>query len=250
MSLRNYLDKLKRYFWFSREEWLSFWIVVVSLAVIYSWNQWGTSGFEPITGLKNFAIAIILVGITVFVHHAGQRMIALQLGLRAEQKLWWYGFIIGLILVIVSRGNIKFLAATSTIAYMLPAHRLGAFRYGPNIGTIAKIVLAGPILNILFSALVKTMEWAGMLDPIIAQELFVLNLVFAGWNLLPIPPLDGSKVFFYSRLTYAFLFGSVASYAIMVYVFNIYSYIFALLIGGVFWLFFYMFFERKMRGYA
>ncbi len=249
MSFRNYLDKLKRYFWFSREEWLTFCITVVSLAFIYSWDKWGVRGFEPITGLKNFLIAIVLLAITVFVHHAGQRMMALQLGLRAEQRLWWYGFLIGLMLVIVTNGNIKFLAATSTIAYMLPAHRLGVFRYGPNVGTIAKIVLAGPLLNILFSALIKTLEWAGMLNPSIAQELFVLNLIFAGWNLIPIPPLDGSKIFYYSRLTYAFIFGSVASYVIMVYAFNIYSYIWALLIGGIFWLMFYMFFEKKVRGF-
>lgn len=249
MSFRNYLDKLKRYFSFSREEWLSFCITVISLAFIYNWDKWGVRGFDPAIGLKNYAIAIVFLAITVFVHHAGQRMMALQLGLRAEQRLWWYGFLIGLILVIVSNGNIKFLAATSTIAYMLPAHRLGAFRYGPNVGTIAKIVLAGPLLNIFFSAFIKSLEWAGVLSPAIAQPLFVLNLVFAGWNLLPIPPLDGSKVFFYSRLTYAFLFGSIVSYEIMVRVFNIYSYLWALLIGCIFWLMFYIFFEKKVRGF-
>src|SRR5574341_265125 len=245
MSFRNYLDKLKRYFWFSREEWLSFWIVVASLAFIYSWDQWGTNGFNLATGLKNFGIAIIFLTITVFVHHAGQRMMALGVGLRAEQKIWWYGFLIGLILTIISDGKIKFLAATSTIAYMLPAHRLGAFRYGPGTTTLSKIVLAGPLLNIFFSAIIKSMEWAGMLNPYIAEKLFVLNITFAAWNLVPIPPLDGSKVLFYSRLVYAFLFGSVASYVILVYMFAIYSYIYALLIGGVVWLLFYIFFEKE-----
>jgi Zn-dependent protease len=249
MSFRNFVDKLKRYFAFSKEEWTAFCISVLSLAFIYNWDKWGIRGFDLAYGLKNYLIAIVFIAITVFVHHAGQRILALQLGLRAEQRLWWYGFLIGLILVIVSNGNIKFLAATSTIAYMLPAHRLGAFRYGPNVGTIAKIVLAGPLLNIFFSALIKTMEWAGMLSPSVSEPLFVLNLVYAGWNLLPIPPLDGSKIFYYSRLTYAFLFGSIVSYVIMVYVFNIYSYIWALFFGCIFWLAFYTFFEKEYRGF-
>ncbi|MEM3154712.1 MAG: hypothetical protein QW165_04065 [Candidatus Woesearchaeota archaeon] len=249
MNFRNYLDKLKRYFWFSKEEWLAFLVTVFGLAFIYSWDQWGGIRFDLIAGFKNYSIATIFLFITVFVHHAGQRMMALQLGLRAEQRLWWYGFLIGLIVVIISNGSIKFLAATSTIAYMLPAHRLGAFRYGPNISTIAKIVMAGPLLNIFFSAFVKSLEWAGMLNPYIAQQLFVLNLIYAGWNLIPVPPLDGSKIFYYSRLTYAFLFGSIASYVIMVYFFNIYSYIYSLLIGGIAWLLFYIFFEKKIRGF-
>jgi len=247
MSLRNYIDKLKRYFWFSKEEWLSFGIAVLALSFIYSWNQWGTNGFNLATGLKNYLIAAILVGITVFIHHSGQRMMALSVGMRAEQKLWWYGFLAGLILVIITNGKIKFLAATSTLAFMLPAHRLGAFRYGPGVTTISKTVLAGPLANIFFSALVKSLEWAGILSPALGQELFTLNLIFAGWNLLPIPPLDGSKVFFYSRLVYAFLFGSIVSYVIMVYVFNYYSYIVALLFGGLVWLLYYIFVEKEVR---
>ena len=87
---------------------------------------------------------------------------------------------------------------------------------------------------------------AGILSHSIGNELFVLNLSFAAWNLLPIPPLDGSKVFYYSRLTYVFIFGSIASYVFMVYFLNIYSYIYALLIGCVIWLLYYIFLERKL----
>ncbi len=247
MSLRNYLDKLKRYFWFSKEEILNFIIVVVVLSIIYSWTDWGIEKFNLATGFKNLLTAVVLIAITVFVHHAGQRMMALALGFRAEQKLWWHGLIIGLVLVMITGGKIKFLAATGMLVYLLPVHRLGAFRYGPNLTTIAKISLAGPVLNIFFSALVKSFEWAGLLSPYIGQRLFVLNLAFAAWNLLPIPPLDGSKVFFYSRLTYMFLFGSIASYVMLIYFLNIYSYIIALLIGAIVWLLFYIFFESKFR---
>jgi len=247
MSMRNYIDKLKRYFAFSKEEWLSFFIVVIGMAVIYSWNDWGVESFDFSFGLKNLLIAIVLIAITVFVHHAGQRMMALSLGLRAEQKLWWYGILIGLILVVVTNGKIKFLAASGLVAYLLPIHRLGAFRYGPNLTTLSKIALAGPLANMFFSALVKSLEWVGLLSPYIGNKLFVLNIAFAAWNLLPIPPLDGSKVFYYSRLTYVFLFGSITSYVLMVYFLNFYSYITALLIGAVVWLLYYLFFESKWR---
>jgi len=245
MSTRNYIDKLRRYFWFSQEEWLNFIVAVIGISLIYSWTDWGVDKFDLIYGLKNFAIALVLIGITVFVHHAGQRMMAISLGMRAEQKIWWNGLMIGLMIVILTGGKIKFLAATATIAYMLPIHRLGTFRYGPNVTTVAKTVLAGPLLNIFFSAIVKTIEWMGIISPSLGQEIFVLNLAFAGWNLIPIPPLDGSKVFYASRLWYAFIFGSIVSYVGMVYFLNFYSYIVALLIGGIVWLSYYIFFESK-----
>lgn len=246
MSLRNYLDKLKRYFWFSKEEWLSYCIAIIGLALIYSWTQWGEQRFDLNIGLKNFGIALILVGITVFIHHTGQRMTALWFGLRAQQRLWWYGILIGLILTILSNGKIQFLAATGTLAYMLPIHRLGAFRYGPGINILAKIAMAGPIANIFFAAIIKTLEWTGLLDPAFAQEMFVLNLTFAFWNLWPIPPLDGSKIFYYSRLVYVFIFSSFTGYVFLIYFFNIYSYIYALLIGIIAWLLFLFLYERKV----
>ncbi len=242
MSLRNYIDKLNRYFWFSKEEWLSFFVAVAVLSIIYIWPETGSLIY-----LNKIPIAIIFIAITLFVHHAGQRMMALSLGLRAENRLWWYGPLIGLILVMVSGGNIKFLAATATTAYMLPAHRLGAFRYGPGLTTLSKISLAGPVFNILFSAIIRLLEWGGILSTNIGTELFTLNVAFALWNLLPIPPLDGAKVLYESRLVYAFVFGSVAAYAFMVFALNFNSYLIALILGGLVWLAYLIFGERVLK---
>jgi len=243
--MRNYLDKLNRYFWFSREELLHFSLATLCLAFIYSWTDWGVQRFDVAVGLKNYITAVIFIAITLFVHHAGQRMTALSLGFRAEHRIWWYGILIGLIAVALTNGKVTFLAATGFIVYLLPMHRLGAFRYGPNITTIAKIALAGPLTSIFFSALIKSIEWAGLLSPTISNKLFTLNIAFAAWNLLPIPPLDGAKIFYNSRLTYVFIFGSIASYVFMVYFLNIYSYIIALLIGCIVWLLYYIFFEKE-----
>jgi len=242
--MRNYIDKLKRYFWFSQEEHLHFWIVVVGLALIFSWNNWGGTTFDATTGVMNFGIALIFLTLTVFAHHAGQRMMALALNFKAEQRIWWYGLIGGLMLAVISGGKIQFLAATGTLAYILPAHRLGAFRYGPNIGSISKIVLMGPLFNIFFAGLVKSLQWLGLLGGY-ADALFTLNLWFAAVNLFPIPPLDGAKVFFHSRLTYVFIAVTILSYVFFINAFNLYSYIFALLTGCVGWLLFYIFFERN-----
>jgi Zn-dependent protease len=74
------------------------------------------------------------------------------------------------------------------------------------------------------------------------NKLFIFNLAFAVWNLLPIPPLDGSKLFFHSRLTFAFIFGSVLGYTVLAG-FGVYSWILGLIIGGIIWLLYYVSFE-------
>lgn len=245
MGVRNYFDKLKRFFWFSRDELIAFFIAVFGLAFIYSWTGWGAEKFDASVGLKNFAGSAVLVALTMFVHHAGQRLVALWFGFRVEHRLWSFGLIIGLILAVLTKGKVVFLAVSGTIAHMMPYHRIGAFRYGPNIAVISKISLAGPVANLFFSAIIKSLGWIGILSSSFADKLFWLNVVFAVWNLLPIPPLDGSNVFYHSRLTYVFFFGSFLAYVLLVYVFEFYSYILSLLIGAVLWLLFYIFFERK-----
>lgn len=245
MTTRNFLDKCRRYFWFPQAEFQSFLVAVIGLAFVASWTQWGTTTFDFATGMKNWLAAILLVGITIFVHHAGQRLAGLYLGFYAEQKLWWYGLMVSLILVLITNGNVKFLAATSTVAHLLPAHRLGKMRYGPNLVSIMKVCVAGPLANILFAGLIKTLQWAGTFPGVIGDQLFVMNMAFAAWNLLPIPPLDGSKLFYWSRMTYAFMAAAVISYAILIWWLGVYSYIYAGLIGIAAWLCFYIFFERK-----
>ena len=62
-----------------------------------------------------------------------------------------------------------------------------------------------------------------------------LNIWLAIFTMLPIPPLDGSNVFFASRLLYAFAFGCIVGYALLVLVLGFYSLIFVILMGIIFW---------------
>ena len=208
--MRNFIDKWKRYGWFSSVESSQFVLCSLALAVIYSWDEWGGAVFDFASGIQNFLRAFILVCLTLYVHHAFQRVMALRHGLRAQNEVWWYGVIIGLMLVIVSQGDVKMLAVSSTLAFVLPIHRLGAFRYGANMSVIAKICLAGPFGNVLFASLIAVVDM--FVSSPFLRELMLLNLVFAWWNMLPIPLLDGSKVLFWSRAVYALLFTALSAY--------------------------------------
>src|SRR3989344_7032221 len=231
MSWANYKDKLDKYFWFSKEEWKAFVITVLIGALIYSWNSWGDVRFDAAQGAKSLIIAIILVGVAVFVHHAVQRMFALTLGFRAEHRLWWYGLVIGLMLAMLSRGSIVFFAASGTLIHLMPIHRLGAFRYGPNLATFSKIAFAGPFASALLAYLAKLLIALDIVSPSAGHRFFMLNAMFALMNILPIPPLDGSRIFFSSRAEYLFVFLAFAAFAFIGYAFQIYSLTAALLVG-------------------
>jgi len=106
--------------------------------------------------------------------------------------------------------------------------------------------LAGPLANILLATFLKTLEiWFNVpvSSVLLLDKLIVFSWVYAIWSLVPIPPLNGALILFKSRLMYAFIFGTIGGYAVLV-MFGIYSFIFAFIIGAIFWLLFYILFER------
>lgn len=246
-SWHNYKDKVKRFCKFSQEEWKTIAIVTLVFAFILSFDQWGETSFDLVEGLKNLFIALLIVGPSVYVHEMGHRLHGILIGFRAETRIWWHGLWIALILCVLTGGKFTMYAATSMWAHHLTYHRFGFFRYGPNMLSVGLIALSGPLLGLFFGTFFKTLALILplplFLDSFI-QELFVFNILLAAWNLLPIPPLDGSKTFFQSRLTYSFVAGSIISYALLIVLFGYYSYIAALLLGGIIWLIFYITVER------
>ena len=55
--------------------------------------------------------------------------------------------------------------------------------------------------------------------------------MFALTSLLPIPPLDGSKIMYSSRAEYVFIFLCFSTFAVLGYVFRVYSATWAFVIG-------------------
>lgn len=85
----------------------------------------------------------------------------------------------------------------------------------PRTGA-AKIAAAGPAANLVLAAafglILRLIPHTGYTDPVIAQLFAIViavNILLAVFNLVPIPPLDGSKVLF------AFLPNTRQGYLIM-----------------------------------
>jgi Zn-dependent protease len=226
MSWADYKDRVRRYFPFSQTEWKNFLILVAVFAFMWSFTQWGETQFDARAGAKNFIIAFLMIGASVFVHHAGQRLAGLWHGYRVEHKLWWAGLLAGLLALMLTNGRVLIFAASAMQAHFMPYHRLGAHRYGPSLRQIGTTAFAGPIAAVV----VAFALWAITQTPFFS-DMLLFNLLFALYSVLPIPPLDGFHVFVGARTSY----GSSFAYTFTVSAFIGFFLVYFLAGLGVFW---------------
>ena len=131
-------------------------------------------------------IALLAVGTGFVFHELAHREAAKYFGFHSEFRAWYPGLLIALGLAVVTMGQFIFAAPGAT--YFL----------GENVSRKQNglISLAGPVMNIIMGVLLVLLTLV-FIDTTIIQILLtaaMINFWFALFNLLPIYPLDGSKV--------------------------------------------------------
>lgn len=240
------IDKIKRYYKFTTHELRGITISILVIAFIISFKEWGTTAFNLKVGLFNLFNAILIVALSILVHDAGQRIWGLAIGFRVEYKMWSFGLLIALIVAFISNGSFWLIVPAGFMLHHLAGHRLGFFRYGINYFGQAMVALAGPLFTLMLIILLKILN-ALYPNPLI-QKAIIFNVVYAITCMLPIPPLDGSKIYFGSRMLYAFVLPAmaVATILMVVKIPLFFGLVISLLVGVILWLTYYISFERKV----
>jgi Zn-dependent protease len=213
-SFFNLKDKIKSHFSFTAGEVRG--IIITSLIIGF------VAGFDDGTKVSeagvdygffvlNMMACVIIAILSILVHHSVQRIVALWHGFKLTHKMSMPMSFTGVMLAIMSLGKIVFIPAGGFHAEMLPQHRLGSFRYGLSFGPLAVIAFFGSLSNIILAIIFKMLAFIP--SPFIAKAMMI-NLIFAISNLLPIPPLDGSQIFFVTRFSWAFMFGTAVALAL------------------------------------
>ena len=213
----DYTDKLRRYMPFNSSEIKAIFLTIVFMTFIVAFNDHNDT-FKMADWTSNFLMWLFIVGTAVIIKQVGHRMIGLAYGFRVEYQLWWYGLLAGVLLALVTRSHIWLLIPGGIMIHHMAVHRLGWFRYGTNMGTLSMIALWGPLANILFGSFIKILQtWfnAFPAESAFVYNLFLFNFAFATFSMLPIPPLDGSKVFFDSRYAWGWFFGAMVVFTIL-----------------------------------
>ncbi len=182
------------------DEPLSWIIGVLSVMIAMA----GISAFKLSTYLSPAGSSLI-VGVVVgmVVHETMHRNVARRYGMRSSYVTNWLGVLITLITSVLP---IKLIAPGYTKVYGYYGSRVGILRSleaGPASNIVMSIVtlIAGLALGLLSSSYIIRFASIWLLG------FSYVNSYLAFFNLIPIPPLDGSKILRLNLTEWGVLFG-------------------------------------------
>jgi Zn-dependent protease len=160
-----------------------------------------------------FPISLLTVGIGFLAHELSHRFVATRFGCRAFYRMWGWGLLLALILSLASGGRIVF-AAPGAVYISYPIYWYGVERDVRRLNGL--ISLAGPLANIVVAILFYLLSAAEAIPLVVGRLGFRVNIWLAIFNLLPIAPLDGWKVFSYSVPLWLLIISSALALWILV----------------------------------
>ena len=136
---------------------------------------------------KEFKFAILISAPAVVLHELAHKLIAMLFGLTAEFQASFFGLGIGVFLRIINSPFIIF--APGYVSISSTADPL----------TLAVIAFAGPFTNLVLwlgsSLILSRARHLTRKQALILYLTKRINMILFIFNMLPIPPFDGSKVF-------------------------------------------------------
>lgn len=166
---------------------ISFLVIALGFTILYS-----NGDYSHITLI--FPVVMIGVGAGFIFHELGHKFVAMHYGYYAEYELWPTGLIIAL--------------ASSFFGFIFAAPgAVVIYSQGMEEETNGIISIAGPLVNIalglIFLFILQSLgdymyTDTGAIVYLICMLGTRINFFLAAFNLLPIPPLDGSKVMSWS----------------------------------------------------
>ena len=166
---------------------ISFIVIALGFTILYS-----NGDYSHITLI--FPVVMIGVGVGFIFHELGHKFVAMHYGYYAEYELWPTGLLIAL--------------ASSFFGFIFAAPgAVVIYSNGMEEKTNGIISIAGPIVNIILGLIFFLI--LGSLGNFVYTETGAIvylicvlgtriNFFLAAFNILPIPPLDGSKVMAWS----------------------------------------------------
>ncbi|MFZ3077592.1 MAG: site-2 protease family protein [Candidatus Aenigmatarchaeota archaeon] len=146
--------------------------------------------------LAMFPQTLFIIVIAFAAHEViGHKLVAQHFGYFAEYRMWTYGLVIAL-----ASSFLGFIFAAPGAVYISPVRKKFAFRVARITERENGIIsLGGPAVNIVLGF---AMVFAAFALPAFAWLFFPaaqISFWLAIFNLIPFPPLDGSKVLAWSK---------------------------------------------------
>jgi len=188
-------------------------IVAFIAAFVLSFNEWGINTFSFLTGIKNLSISFAFCMIVYIVYIFAQKlsakyyeyevnfeMLQIEKRIRSIRRKTTFpiGPIITVLITLISAGKFFFIVLNSFTLVPNEELRTGRKWTGVKEFEEAQVALAGPMSLIVLLILFKILVY---FNPIFEKGMFIASTIMI-FNMLPLPKVDGSKIFFGSRTLY------------------------------------------------
>ncbi|MFQ5620746.1 MAG: hypothetical protein ACE5FT_02805 [Candidatus Nanoarchaeia archaeon] len=195
-TMKLYWRNLKYFWWTTSAEKNALAVVIFVFALISTFNQWGTEEFSAVIGITNLLWTMLAIGLSFMLVDAVRRLWVLSFGMQYELRVSWYYFGIGLLLTAISGGGLKVFIGPTFWLKAAPGQEHGRYWRRTAISDFAYVGLLGIIVHFLLAdlAVIGYFSW---LPQIAVDNMITFNLIYAILAILPIPPLDGSKIFYW-----------------------------------------------------
>jgi len=183
-------------------------ISAVALAFIFVYQ-----GADQITlSLALLPVGLLTVSTSFVLHELGHRALARKYKFHAEYKMWPQGLILALVLALATNGAFIF-AAPGAVMIMPRADLWGRVQHMSR-KAYGIISAAGPLINIALSAAFFIAAYFFSSATLMFGA--SINAWLALFNLLPLGPLDGTKVLVWNKFIWlALMAGAVALFAVI-----------------------------------
>lgn len=215
-----YPDRPKPGVHFSRTELIQLAVAVLALSaaftVLYVRSLLGSFLANPLLSLAiYFPAALLAVGTGVGLHEVMHKVVAQRYGLWAEFRYNLRGL-----------GFAFLLAATIGFLYGAPG---ATWISGPvTKNQNGRISAAGPVTNLVIASVLyaaflvmmpRAATFGGVLLVLYLSQAASVNAVLAGFNMIPVMPLDGAKVWAWNKAAYV----AIAATAIGLFVVTVFA---------------------------
>ncbi len=157
------------------------------------------------TFIYAFPLALVTVGTGFVLHEMAHRVVATHFGKKAEFRAWKFGLIFAILSAFLG-----FIFAAPGAVYIF--------------GNVTRkqsgmISVAGPLTNIAVAIFFGLIAMANLLDIVRVAGLmgFQINMFLAMFNMIPFGPLDGKKVFLWSKTAWVITFAMSFAGAFLLY---------------------------------
>jgi len=176
-----------------RSEFLDLFLSWLTISLAFSWVL---SELQYSAMLSKFPVVAIAVGSGFVFHELAHRFVAKKFKAHAFYKAWPFG--------------LAFVLITAVFGFIFAAPG-AVYIYGNHIDRKKNglISLAGPLTNILLAFIFAVFLFTSLSNSFLWQVGSIglqINLWLALFNLIPIGPLDGQKVFVWNPIVWACAF--------------------------------------------